>query len=91
MGAESLASELDREYTEPTLREPMGDFYPVAGRYLYGEVTAVDTTNKIVTATGPGGGSFSGEYTAPAPEVGARWRFVRTVSGDYIPDGPTNG
>lgn len=82
--AATLASRLDRDYTLQTLRWSMGDWYPVAGRYLYAEVTAVNTATQIAAGTGPDGQAIQGRYGDAVPAVGERWRVLRIVGGAFV-------
>lgn len=78
------AQRLDGEYTIPTLKWTMGDWYPVAGRYLYVAVTAVDEGNNRVTGTGPDGQVVRGSFGLGAPVVGERRRVFRIAGGQYV-------
>lgn len=80
----TLANRIDREYTIPSLKWSMGDWYPVAGRYLYATVTVVNAASRTTTGTGPDGQAIRGRYGDFAPGVGERWRVFRIAGGQYV-------
>lgn len=82
--AQALAQRIDREYALESLKWTMDDWYPVAGRYLYADVTAVDTAARRATGTGPDGQTVRGRYGDYVPAVGERWRAFRIAGGQYV-------
>lgn len=82
--AAALATEEDRDYLLPTLDVALRQFRP--GRYVRVTILTVDSTNKIFTASAPGGVTIVGSFGDLAPGVSEAGWCLKMPEGAWLYD-----